>query len=238
MQNEEEHKTIRVRKIKITGIQIQGVTLRENIKEFANEKGFGGFVRNNKQLETVEVICKKKNEKAFLKEIEDIKKKDSDIIKIDKAIPRNYIIDENGFPNEFIVKREDDLHEMVWALQGAGRVFAVVEKRRIKGFLRGLSYELNTISDWLGNPEYVFEPTSLNNFLTHCPFDDDDVNISAMFEGLQSISVKLREINYYLSINDKDAAITKANLCATNFRKSNEKKLQPAIKKLINKLNS
>jgi len=130
-------------------MDVQGVYLRQMIKALADSKDFkiNGHVRNLKEG-TVEVLCDCDEEKAkkFYRTI--LCKAEEKRIRIreDACIPpTDKVFDFKSFK----IIMEDDLKEMVWALQGAGRIFKEQEEVAREEFLKGFMYELRSISDYL-----------------------------------------------------------------------------------------
>lgn len=197
-------KPINIRKIVIEGPQIQGVTLREKIKKIADDIKIRGFVRNLKDKKTVEIICiKDDNYNNFFDVLNKIKNDDK--FEINKITEHDHLLDENHF-KDFEIKREDDLQEMVWALQGAGKMFELTEKRRVKGQVKALIYGLSEITDWLNSGKIVpLEPIALNNFLINCPIDNEQ----DLIENLQTINSEIRELNHLINGKDEIGAKNK-----------------------------
>jgi acylphosphatase len=118
---------------------LHGIQLREAVKKLADEKKLVGTVQNEKSNGSVIVRFYAENEeqaKTFFEKILEIQ---NPLIegKIDKlkSEKRKVVFspeEKNLFPQEFKIKREDELSEMVWALQGAGKVFAIAEEQREK----------------------------------------------------------------------------------------------------------
>jgi acylphosphatase len=130
-----------------TDMDIQGAYFRQLVKEVAVGKDFGvnGHVRNLKNG-SVEVLCDCESDKAdalFQSIIFAAKEKR---IKVDESKwqkPTQELYHFDGFE----IIREDDLKEMVWALQGAGKIFKEQEDVNKEEALMGLEYELRSISD-------------------------------------------------------------------------------------------
>ena len=131
-----------------TDMDVQGVYFRQIIKEIADgdELMLKGQVRNLKDG-SVEVICECERRKAknFYDSIIRKAKAKGIRIKEEKCITPTEDIFE--FKKEFKIIREDDLREMVWALQGAGRVFKEQEEVKRAEMINGLRYELHSISE-------------------------------------------------------------------------------------------
>lgn len=150
---------------------IQGVQFREEIKKKACKLEIKGQVRNLKERPNgfqVEVICETESEEGATKFFEEIKRIQNPLIKLDKASAEMSTKLFNEF-KDFNIVREDDLSEMVWALQGAGRVFANQEEERRtvreNQLLESLTYELPTISNcW----EYISTERKKRHFNLIC----------------------------------------------------------------------
>lgn len=120
------------------------------IKALADSRDYKvkGRVRNLKEG-TVEVLCEcdgetaRKFYRAILRKAEEKRVR----IKEDACTQPT----DSVFPvfTSFDIIREDDLKEMVWALQGAGRIFQEQEEVAREEFLKGFLYELRSISDCL-----------------------------------------------------------------------------------------
>lgn len=124
-----------------TPADVQGVNLREEIQRIAVKKPFKdnilGFVRNDKQNGLVEIICKSKKGTALVDEfyaeilklnqengLIKISEKNSGVITMSysTAVKRDLLNKELKF-NDFRIERNDELTEIVWALQAAGKIF-------------------------------------------------------------------------------------------------------------------
>jgi len=158
---------------------IHGIGLRESIRGIAIgvAKGILGEVRNNKKDGTVSVICQAEYAVAeeFLKNILAGEKK------IDKHTKTqvDYPDEKASKFNSFTVKREDELSEMVWALQGAGKVFSSVEEKRKLALDNSLRLGLTVISacaDELKSApasKREFVLLAVDNYIQQCPTSDE-----------------------------------------------------------------
>ncbi|MBI2675365.1 MAG: hypothetical protein HYX24_02820 [Candidatus Aenigmarchaeota archaeon] len=193
-----------LRRIKIRGRDIQGVNLREKIKEMS--KGKIGFVRNRKDRNLVEIICKLDHAEEIKKNLDIWKERMKDFIKIDSIdIVENFFDKDDFKEGEFEIKREDDLQEMVWALRGAGKVFSDLEKQRVIGLIEGVKMEINRISDWLAGlspnkSNDKFDPKSLSNFLMQHPIPFEAKETFDKLIGLEDFCSKT---NNLISQNSK-----------------------------------
>lgn len=137
----------------LEGDQIQGIGLREALKRICAGLEIGGFVRNREDGK-VEMICKASQ-----------KQRETLASTIALEIPKNLLIhgptmaateiNEATIKRQygtidfavFSVKRDSDLREMVWGLQGAGYLFLLVERKRQRNKIEGLINELTNVLD-------------------------------------------------------------------------------------------
>ena len=155
---------------------VQGAGLRELIEKVA-KKDMVGYVKNVKNEPIVELVCRPKTaigDKEERQAIDDLRKA------IESEIPFNPLI-ELSLTNPIVVEgpqtcfedfkdfkliREDDSTELVWAMQGAGKLLISQEKSRQVGLARGLIYEL------LANSKPGIQrlhTSALSQFLITCP---------------------------------------------------------------------
>lgn len=135
-----------------TPYDVHGVGIRETVRKIAHsfDPGLEGKVRNIKGQPVVEVICRCDEEKlkGFVR-IVDSKLKENPLvgsIETGKYEPyADHVIRFDGFE----VVREDDLTEMVWALQNAGHAVLSQNKIRTMNLLRGVARELISIQTLL-----------------------------------------------------------------------------------------
>ncbi|MFH1126858.1 MAG: acylphosphatase [archaeon] len=133
-----------ITRICITGPSVQGVQLRETIRSIANKLKLKGAVENHKNGSVMAIFVYTKEQednikKCILGALEKVKKsmeisepEFSEICINEKPIDSFELnkIDDKQIETElikediFVVRREHELQEMVWALQGAGRVFS------------------------------------------------------------------------------------------------------------------
>lgn len=165
---------------------IHGVQLRETIRRIAADKKIAGDVRNIKENGTVLVRCEDAQTAidAFYDEILKIQAKDF-LISLDtqKSFKRKVTVEPKHdfeLPEEFAVIREDELTEMVWALQGAGKIFAAGEKLKERKLVEALKLAVIEISacadehnqDTPSNRNFII--TALENFISTGPVEDAD----------------------------------------------------------------
>ncbi len=162
---------------------IQGVELREKIREMAVKAKVSGDVRNVKEDRTVLVRCRTTDEKAK-RLFDQIVGLDHPLVRLDakKSKPRKLSVLEGPvprFPKGFEVVREDELSEMVWALQGAGKVFGLNEDLRKKKILGALKQAINQIADQADKyrqkpwQSKAFVLTPIDNFICEAPTKDE-----------------------------------------------------------------
>lgn len=180
---------------------MQGVGFRERAAHALNRLNVKGFARNLKEGGEVELTLLFDGDKNLLEGMIN-----GTIKKIAEKMPmvEGTVIDskktalfEDSYTESqirelerFEVKREDDLHEMVWALQGAGTLFSMAtekidrllafkeEERRmplisIKCELAHVqdnldnanSLELICLKNFISNPLIALEPEALKRFV-------------------------------------------------------------------------
>ena len=123
---------------------VQGVQLRETIRGVANKLKLKGAVENHKNGSVIAIfVCGKAQEETIKncivaslnkvknsmelheKELEEICINEKPIESFElKLISDEQTEKELEKEDKFVVRREHELQEMVWALQGAGRVFS------------------------------------------------------------------------------------------------------------------
>lgn len=168
------------------GRDIQGITLRESIRVLANKHKVKGMVHNVKESGSVEVVCELKGDEkpdSFFKEIVEM---DEPLFKgcinsTDSKMTRLAYTPAENAPvfDGFKIRREDELTEMVWALQGAGRVFEMQGKARRAALNRALRYGITQISDCANeqiktdHSPRMFMLLAVDHYLEECPEEDD-----------------------------------------------------------------
>jgi len=178
-----------MKRIVITGLtatDVQGITLREKVERLAKQLGAKGFVRNVKGKSEVEVICDADKAKELFEGIGRIRERLGGMFAIGE--PTETLFDEF---TDFTIKREDDLTEMVWGLQGAGKAFLsaedVREEMRKKRLMRGLKGEISSISDRIEDVKSgvgTFRTICMENFLKEPPLGPD---ISELLDNLNDL---------------------------------------------------
>ena len=164
----------------LTSFGIQGVNLRETIEKLVNEPEVGdpleinGWVENLKNG-NVKVIYRGKDEELFYNQLKALKKK----YKCKDFYPFEHNDPEILDLEDFVVKRADDLSEMVWALRGAGYRFAQStktleeihesilkrDKDIVKGKLLMLHQELaNIIVEFGSDKDKIYLEAMKSNF--------------------------------------------------------------------------
>ncbi len=145
-------------KVVITGkteTDVHGVGLREFISKVANSEKVkvDGNIRNIKNSNRVEILCKTKDDIVKLVDVIKQTIKDNPIIDSDEinfGEPKE-VKDETIeiVDDKFEVIREDELTEMVWALQTAGKAVLSQEKIRSQNVIRGVLVELENLKNKL-----------------------------------------------------------------------------------------
>jgi acylphosphatase len=174
----------------ISGDNVQGIQLRETIAKEANHAGLQGQTRNllTGEVETI-FLCE--NNKDAIKNC--INKSigniiESDLLDVDEidSIRINdkkwhesepeEILDEKTEERlkktKFVLVREAELREMVWALQGAGKVFLSAslkvetllgyKEKEVRGRLESVKRELLHMQNHIEN---VHEPVCIKQFI-------------------------------------------------------------------------
>jgi acylphosphatase len=133
-----------------TAFDVQGVNLRETIDRIAKKAGTAGFAKNEKGRNVVEVICRF----ATLEEAEKFRQElyrhiprinplaEIERIKIEEPKPFNDPAITEESLTEFLIRRDEDLTEMVWALQNAGYALLKQDELRNRARIRALKAEL------------------------------------------------------------------------------------------------
>lgn len=142
-----------------TPTDVHGVNLRESIQKLALNKEFKleGQVRNLKGTDQLEVICQTDSEDLVETLREAIKTKipEKNIL----VEPKNIKISEKNEIQDatlknfetFEIVREDELTEMAWALQSAGKAVLSQDKVRAKNLIRGIQQEIELIRQHIVN---------------------------------------------------------------------------------------
>ena len=161
-----------------TATDVQGIGLRDKIQRIAKDMVIKGMVRNVKGEPKVEIICEAERANELYERIEKLKNEIRGNFIVNK--PSAQLFDEF---DDFYIKREDDLTEMVWGLQGAGKAFKEAEKMREENrkrmLIKSLTQELNSILVHIDKLRHK-EPVSslrvicLENFLREPPLDIND----------------------------------------------------------------
>lgn len=167
---------------------VQGIGLREEIREIAVKIGINGVAKNEKKNGKVKVVCLVQNDEKAAEFFSKILASQNPLIrgKIDEQKSKKTKItfdppQTNHQFDGFHIEKEDELTEMVWALQGAGKVFALQETNRITSLNRALNYALTAISDCAGdlqtNPQSKrgFVEIALHNYIKECPTEDQEL---------------------------------------------------------------
>lgn len=214
-------------KLKIEGdtpSDVHGVNLRESIHKIVCKlnkdkeilklnKGkeiLKGTVRNIKGTSSVEIVCEAStiNHLGMLKKyIELIPEKnvlvDMGAIKIGEFVE---IKDDGLDLDGFKVIREDELTEMVWALQAAGKAFFSQDDIRERNLMRGLVFEIDhirqvidQIDTKINHFERKINLILIENILREPPYKpqkiDDELmyDLYSLYEYCQSINMTIEK---------------------------------------------
>lgn len=196
---------------------IHGIGLREAIREIASKAKVKGKVENVKTNGSVKAVCAAKNE-------EQANKLFDKIIHIEKPPIKGSIF---GRPlskmrmvtykppipkfKDFAIKREDELSEMVWALQGAGKVFELQQKQKTERLNNSLKYAINLIADRAtelktnGKAKRKFVVLAIDNYIKECPVNDQ-VLMSTLYD-LSELSEKANELAQSRETSDSELIV-------------------------------
>jgi hypothetical protein len=112
---------------------------------------------------------------------------------------------EEGSIKSFEIEREDDLTEMVWALQNAGKALMLQEDLKKESMNRALRYEieafkevLSQISDGIRFPE-CFPTVAIEGFLRTPPERNDN-----LITTLYTLYRYARAINHIIRVGGRD----------------------------------
>lgn len=172
-----------------TPYDIQGVNFRETIVKITSELDFipGGQVRNEKGSSSVEILflCENFNEankykvaleRNLYEKNKMIKKKNIQDITGPEPITDG-TLSEKDF-REFKTIREDDLTEMVWALQNAGKALLLqqelkneMHKIALKAELEAAKDLIKKIKDRKNSFKECFTCIAIHNCIAEPPFD-------------------------------------------------------------------
>ncbi|MFH1751852.1 MAG: acylphosphatase [archaeon] len=175
---------------------IQGVTLRETIRGIACRMNVNGIVRNEKNNGKVVVLCSVESKEKAKEFFEKIIRNDDSLS--NNRIDRNQSIitkitfnPKDNCPkfNGFQIEREDELTEMVWALQGSGKLLSMQEERRQKSLNRALQFGLKNISSCVNELQTIqrlekrFILLSVDNYIKECPSNkNNDILMTNLYE--------------------------------------------------------
>ena len=151
-----------------TANSVHGSELREYIQRIANNMSINGQIRNIKGDSKVEIICEGEKEKLdnFFKKIKKLEKCKDKLFNIKEVNNEEELFEFK----EFKLVREDELSEMVWALQGAGKVFYATEKTRIESLYDGLKTGITYISIHTGNIRSGEKYSKIPLFIIELPY--------------------------------------------------------------------
>lgn len=151
---------------------IQGVNLRDAI---CNEIKFAGQVSNRKdgRVEVI-VYCDKQKADAIAKQITKIGEK-RQISGYAVEDPSDTVFDFNRVESKMEIVRSDDLREMVWGLQGAGKVFQKQVEQKKQNCLTSIAHIFgHVIESEISGSDIQFDDYNvmLRDILKESPFDE------------------------------------------------------------------
>jgi len=192
-----------------TAYHVQGVNLRESVVSGAYKEGVKCKVRNKKGSKKVEVIFKCEDEKHAIL----FKKGVSSEIKKNRMVEPGYEISEpeayidpaitEEDVNDFEIEREDDLTEMVWALQNAGKALMIQGKLRDEMHTNALKVEIEGSKELIGkitnesDVKECFATVAIESCLKEPPWGD--LEFAAKLHYLYRYA---RTINYMIHKNE------------------------------------
>ena len=201
-----------------TPTDVHGVSLRESIhktvcKMNAEQEILKGNVRNIKGSNFVEIICEadtdvipKKLKELIIKEIP----KNNPLVDM-KSIDigeMNEITDDSLKFDGFKLVREDELTEMVWALQAAGKAFFSQDIIRERNLMRGLAFEMDhikrvlvQIDDDTKNFEGKINLILIENIIKEPPYNPQEIDDELMYD-LYSLYEYCQYINMIVGQGD------------------------------------
>jgi acylphosphatase len=181
-----------------TAFDVQGVNLRESIERIAIDMKIEGYVRNKKGTKLVEIVCRGETERDAERLRDAINHRlfvinplvKHDCIKIQGPQKHDDPAEREDEISGFEIKREDDLAEMVWALQNAGRALLIQSELRQKQQFRALGAEIDAFQGVLrmiikdSNPyKQTFALIAIEGFLREPP-SKCDANLIALLHQL------------------------------------------------------
>lgn len=161
---------------------VHGTGLREEVCKIAKSFQIEGRVENIKGLPVVQVVCKKDKSAAFIDNLRKELPRHSLFGNIKIQDPQDYILaDYEKLKDEFEIVRSDELTEMVWALQGAGKMFRHAQKAqmetRANSMMAAVRAELismmNVCDDIQAGYITRFCPVATEHFIKEPPELDD-----------------------------------------------------------------
>ncbi len=189
-----------------TSMDVQGVTLRESVVRIARKLGISCKVRNRKDEKRVEVICGGTDQQAKILQ-EDLKKIPDHNPLVSKEIvvsePFQYVdplLKEADLEGQEI-EREDQLTEMVWALQNAGRVIMLQEELKVDSMMRALKGEFQSMEDVLEKIES--RENSLGECLPTLAIENLLRNVPAGSQISQNSHLRLYDLHRLVAIANR-----------------------------------
>lgn len=179
-----------------TAFDVQGVNLRETVERIAINSGINGYVRNRKGTKLVEVVCKCESEQdvemfknAIIRGVSENPLVKCGNIEIRGPKEYNDPVIKDDEPNGFEIKREDELTEMVWALQNAGKALLIQNELRQKQQFRALDAEMDAFQEVLNKIEKKnniykeqFALIAIEGFLREPPSKCDSNLIARLYQ--------------------------------------------------------
>lgn len=215
-------------KILVTGttpMDVQGINLRESIAHVACAMRVYCKVRNKKGSNVVEIVCKCAGEAEAngFKDALGVLGKENKMVKMENVKigelaryedPALKESDVNGYD----IEREDDLTEMVWALQNAGKALLLQEKLRKESLFRALDAEMEAFQQVI---EQLEEKSSYGEFFPTVALEGFLGNPPEPPKGCENLMTKLHALYRYAKTvnhvieNGKDVKMTLDDLRKT-----------------------
>gem|GEM_PF-6310221 len=158
---------------------VHGGRHRREIKKIADKLKVYGSVRNIKNKPQIEIrYSEKKNAQDFLGEVLDYATE----LKLQISTPSSFDEDDEEDYKPFKVIREDELTEMVWALQGAGDVFTQQLQQKKSNCFRSVQSIMGYVGEDKAGQYETREPLRkchreiLQGILIEPPFDPGMTN--------------------------------------------------------------
>ncbi|RLF94866.1 hypothetical protein DRN50_04710 [Thermococci archaeon] len=209
---------------------VQGINLRNEIARIAKNlrkegKNIRGQIRNIKGEAKVEILCQGSDVREFIERLKKfIDKEFKGKIKLNEYKEKRIV----DLKDDFVIIREDDLTEMVWALRGAGKVFERLiklidekererESKRKKSLLLSLENELSSIYDRADRIErreahMKFRLFCIENFLKEPPIDVDIELTKGLNDLYEYCDETNNLIDMYPQMSDEETKLLEDNI--------------------------